>query len=828
MAKTLNSALSTIYDRFVFTGSTRSEFYYTGGIGGDDTQVTALQLTTLKNVDDEVVLITDASQDVTLSNDLKLLSDASILNFGANNDVHLTHVHNVGLLLSQNGSGSIPVLQIRDSGLTISSSADGQLDIDADTTLEMTAPTIELVGAILNLGENDASDVTINLLGTNNDMAIVYDESAKKLAFDTDVLVVDGSANKVGIGTVSPDTLLHLAATDGSAVLRLEREHVTITDGQKYGSIEWEGQDDSNSNSHGVRAEILVESGGVGSQGETHMIFKTSATATTRNIERLSIDSVGKVGIGANAGTAQSLLDVRGPSGSAFACAGILTLSTADQDIVDNDVLGMIQFQAPSELSGTDAILPGAAIWGEAEGAFADVLNSTALVFATANTQTAINTAQERMRIMSSGNVGIGTASPNELLEISSAGSTTLLLHRLDTDINATAVIGDISWGARHAKGVGLSTPCAKIEAKCQTDWTANANNAGTGLHFYTQDDSDSSTLTTPRMTIDEDGKVGIGMTPDTAFNVKGDDESGIRLYDSNGTAVLAKLEADADSDAVLTLNTGAGAVDIVLNAQSGGDSYIKTGKFGIGTNDPKSTLHVIGSATEGILISSTDANLTTTESHGTIAFAGIDGGIDASLANAPTAIHSQATQTTSATEDGGRLVFATKSDDVNFDAAHTNRWIIQSNGHLEPFANNTYNVGSDALECAQMWVTGNSGHAQTSDERLKTNIQDINGSGLEKINALKPRTFDWKKYRTNPDDELIDKGSEIGFIAQEVKSIIPELAVEGGGKHDFIDEDGNVLIPKGTKGLGLGMAGTTMIAYMVKAIQELSAKVTA
>ena len=31
--------------------------------------------------------------------------------------------------------------------------------VDADTTLEMTAPTIELVGAILNLGENDASDL---------------------------------------------------------------------------------------------------------------------------------------------------------------------------------------------------------------------------------------------------------------------------------------------------------------------------------------------------------------------------------------------------------------------------------------------------------------------------------------------------------------------------------------------------------------------------------------------------------------------------------------------------------------------------------------------
>jgi len=51
---------------------------------------------------------------------------------------------------------------------------------------------------------------------------------------------------------------------------------------------------------------------------------------------------------------------------------------------------------------------------------------------------------------------------------------------------------------------------------------------------------------------------------------------------------------------------------------------------------------------------------------------------------------------------------------------------------------------------------------------------------------------------------------------------------VEGTGATDFVDKDGNKLISKGEKSLGVSMGGSTMTAYLVKAIQELSAKVTA
>ena len=69
------------------------------------------------------------------------LADGAVIGFGDDQDVTLTHVADAGLLLN-----SSMYLTFRDSALKISSSADGQLDIDADTEVEITATTVDLNG----------------------------------------------------------------------------------------------------------------------------------------------------------------------------------------------------------------------------------------------------------------------------------------------------------------------------------------------------------------------------------------------------------------------------------------------------------------------------------------------------------------------------------------------------------------------------------------------------------------------------------------------------------------------------------------------------------
>jgi len=73
--------------------------------------------------------------DVTVGDDLTLLSDAAVLGFGADTDVTLTHVADTGLLLN-----AAMQLQFRDSGLKVHSTANGQLDIDADAVIDIVGP----------------------------------------------------------------------------------------------------------------------------------------------------------------------------------------------------------------------------------------------------------------------------------------------------------------------------------------------------------------------------------------------------------------------------------------------------------------------------------------------------------------------------------------------------------------------------------------------------------------------------------------------------------------------------------------------------------------
>jgi len=116
-----------------------------------------------------------------------------------------------------------------------------------------------------------------------------------------------------------------------------------------------------------------------------------------------------------------------------------LTLQTGETDIAANDVLGAIDFQAPEEGTGTDAILVAAGIAAVSEGDFSSSNNATKLSFKTA----ASEAAAEKMslssagvlttssNIVSGGNVviadagNIGSASDTDALAISSGGVVT-------------------------------------------------------------------------------------------------------------------------------------------------------------------------------------------------------------------------------------------------------------------------------------------------------------------------------------------------------------------------------------------------------------------
>jgi len=114
----------------------------------------------------------------------------------------------------------------------------------------------------------------------------------------------------------------------------------------------------------------------------------------------------------------------------------VLLVQTGETGLTSNDELGKIQFQAPDESSGTDAILVAAEIAATAEGTFSASSNATKLSFKTA----ASEAAAEKMKLSSTGvltlnggsgalvipNDGnIGSASDTDAIAIASSGVVT-------------------------------------------------------------------------------------------------------------------------------------------------------------------------------------------------------------------------------------------------------------------------------------------------------------------------------------------------------------------------------------------------------------------
>lgn len=97
---------------------------------------------------------------------------------------------------------------------------------------------------------------------------------------------------------------------------------------------------------------------------------------------------------------------------------------------------------------------------------------------------------------------------------------------------------------------------------------------------------------------------------------------------------------------------------------------------------------------------------------------------------------------------------------------------------------------------------------SQVSDIRLKENIESSETDALETINQMKVRQFDWK-------ERMGGWHQNIGFVADELEEIDPNLALGGG-----YDENGEMDIKQ--------INSPYLLNYAIKAIQELSAKVEA
>ena len=146
----------------------------------------------------------DANQDVNLTNDLHLKHDAAVLNFGADNDVTLTHVADTGLLLN-----STSVIQFNDASQKIGAPNATTLDIDATDEIELNATLVDV-----NANLDVSGTYTGAGLMTTGGNIVIPDAGNIGSASDTDAIAIasDGvvTLTQKLIGTELDLSLIHI------------------------------------------------------------------------------------------------------------------------------------------------------------------------------------------------------------------------------------------------------------------------------------------------------------------------------------------------------------------------------------------------------------------------------------------------------------------------------------------------------------------------------------------------------------------------------------------------------------------------------------------
>jgi hypothetical protein len=342
----------------------------------------------------------------------------------ANNAIQARHI--------ADGAISIADIAVVAADRALKTNSDGELVVSDVTSAELdvldgiTASTAEL--NFNDLGSSSAGTVVASKAVTvdaNKDVGSFRNLTATGLLTTSSIVIGDGST----IGSTSDTDALNIAS-DGS---------LGVT---------------STTTSSSTTTGALKVAGGIGVAGD---IFVGDDIELKSDSARLTFGSDSEIRLEHNADA--GLIIKHTATGDDKPVS--LTLQTGETDITVNEVLGKIDFQAPDEAGGTDAILVAAGIEAVSEGTFAADNNATKLVFKTA----ASEAASEKMSLSSAGLLTIsddliigdgktiGSASDPDAITIASGGAVTfsqdvvitggLQVDGTTTTVNSTTVTVD-------------------------------------------------------------------------------------------------------------------------------------------------------------------------------------------------------------------------------------------------------------------------------------------------------------------------------------------------------------------------------------------------
>jgi hypothetical protein len=487
------------------------------------------------------------AKDAVFGDDVKLLSDSAVLNFGADSDVSLTHVADTALLLN-----AAMRLQFRDSGLYIGSNADGDLDVVSDGT------------AVDSINLESAGGITLDA-GTAGS-GIIYEDDGTEMA---------------RIHNSSSDVILETKVSDKDFLVKGNDGGSTITaltfDMSAAGKATFNNEIVSGAVITSGAGLVIADGGNIGSASDTDAMAISSGGVVTfsqnpvfpdGSVDVADIDLDGATDIGAAIADADLFLIDDGAGGTmrkatASRIKTYMGAATGEFSLANLDIDGATDIGAAIVDADLFIIDDGAG------GTNRKVTASRLKTYA----QTGVSSAADDITAGDAA-VTISTSSGNITID-TAAGDADIIFKGTDSSSDITAATFDMSdGGALLLEGGSIDLKnrgsVSNIKFYCESSNAHYAQLQSAAHSAY----SGNITLTLPASTDTLVGKA----TTDTLTN----------------KTLTTPIIAEIDSGSTITLDA---TTDITLDAD-GGDIFFKDGGTSIATFTNSSTDFIIETAT--------------------------------------------------------------------------------------------------------------------------------------------------------------------------------------------------------------------------------------
>jgi cytoskeletal protein CcmA (bactofilin family) len=652
--------------------------------------------------------------------------------------------------------------------------------------------------------------------------------------WDSNTLVVDSSANRVGIGNASPDVSL-----------------------------------DAGSNTDAIHIPSGTTAQRPGSPAAGYFRYNS----TTGDFEGYT-DAWGAIA-GSGGGTAPAIDTMTGDGSDTTLT---LTSAPANENATVVTIDGVVQHKSTYSVSGNTLTFSEAPPDDTAVECitWTNTAVNSALLMQDADGDTQIQVEEssdedkirfdtggtERMIIDSTG-LGIGTSSPSANIHIYSTADNKphLLLENFQNADTDDAPIIELYTNDQTTGGIGDDTDVGVIRftgdekdaggKETYAEIRGVAHDPGSGssnkgnLSFFVQAAGDLHET----LTLDEKN-VGIGIaSPSDELHVKGGSSSAFIRVDNSADGHDTGFNIYQNGSRKWEIHSDDSNTD-ALDFRPGGTSkftMMQDGKFGIGTTSPASLIDIIGSTGDQIRIQSSKSdntaktagivstmytNNTVSILHGSFAngnntiFYGSNDTNHRGIQNHVFYVNAGYNATSSHTEavritSEGDFYIGTDTvqgqGGCTFD--HGTRGINQTfnqSSHVDDnefvtFRNENTQIGSITAPSSSSIAYNTS-----SDYRLKENV-DYTWDATTRLKQLKPARFNWIADDTNT--------LEDGFLAHEVQTVVPN-AITGtkDQMEDYVDDEGNTqqrMLPQ-------KIDQSKLVPLLVKTIQELEARITA